>query len=55
MQDECLHMKNIYRNRAVMLTVDRVENSKDGLYSVRLESQSTSMPFRDTNEQQASQ
>jgi hypothetical protein len=55
MQDECLHMKDIYRNRAVMLAADRVENSKDGLYPARLESQSTPMPFRDTNGQQASQ
>ena len=55
MQDECMHMKDIYRNCAVMLAADCVENPNNGLYSIRPESQRTSMPFRDTNGQHASQ
>lgn len=54
-QEECLHMKDIYQNCTVMLAADCVEDSKDGLYPARLESQNTTMPFHDTSGQQASQ
>ncbi|MCJ1377964.1 hypothetical protein MMC17_001060 [Xylographa soralifera] len=54
LQNECSHMKDIYRQCSVMLAADCVENSKDSLYPIRPEYRATSLPFREANGQQAS-